>query len=67
MAIHKSVASYVDASHREKAKAANCYGKKTGMFLAQLLYFEWKDTFEKDLMLIKRYCMHILQILQKGI
>lgn len=83
MAIHKSVAFYVDASHREKAKAANCYGKKTGMFLPQyeevitpalsahykapLLYFEWKDTFEKDLMLIKRYCMHILQILQKGI
>lgn len=32
-AMHKSVASYVDPSHREKAKAQNCYVKKEGLFL----------------------------------
>ncbi len=34
-AIHKSVASFVDPSHREKAKAQNCYVKKQGTFLPQ--------------------------------
>ncbi len=34
-AIHKSVAAFVDASHREKAKAQNCYIKKQGFFLPQ--------------------------------
>ena len=33
MAIHKSVASFVDPAHREKAKAQNCYVKKEGIFL----------------------------------
>lgn len=35
MAIHKSVASYVDKEHRRPAKAAECYTKKTGFFLLQ--------------------------------
>ena len=30
MAVHKSVGTYVDKEHREKATAANCYVKKTG-------------------------------------
>lgn len=34
-AIHKSVAAFVDPSHREKAKAQNCYIKKEGSFLPQ--------------------------------
>lgn len=33
MAIHKSVGTYVDASFRQKATAANCYIKRTGLFL----------------------------------
>lgn len=33
MAVHKSVGTYVDAAHREKATAANCYVKRTGTFL----------------------------------
>lgn len=82
LAIHKSVASYVEASHREKAKAANCCSKKAGLFLPQyeevitpalyaqykapVSYFEWKDAFADDLSLIKRYCMHILQTLKRG-
>lgn len=32
-AMHKSVASFVDPSHREKAKAQTCYVKKGGVFL----------------------------------
>ena len=32
MAIHKSVAQFVDKEHRTKAKKDNCYTKKTGVF-----------------------------------
>lgn len=35
MAIHKSVAAFVDASHRKKATAATCYTRKNGLFLPQ--------------------------------
>lgn len=35
LSIHKSVAFYVDKEFRTKAKAANCYSKKTGRFLPQ--------------------------------
>lgn len=34
--IHKSIAFYVDKNYRTRAKAANCYSKKTGMFLPQI-------------------------------
>ena len=34
-ALHKSVASFVDPSHRRKATASNCYVKKEGIFLPQ--------------------------------
>lgn len=81
-ALHKSVASYVDPAHRQKAKAANCYSKKTGRFLPQyeeiitpaffteykaaVSYFEWKDGYAQDKILLKQYCMHLLDILKKG-
>jgi len=55
MAIHKSVAAYVDKNHRERAKAANCYSKKTGVFLPQngetvtpAFYEEYRDQKQKD-------------------
>ena len=32
-AVHKSVGIYVDPAHRQKATAATCYTKKTGLFL----------------------------------
>ena len=35
MAIHKSIASFVDAKFRKQAKAANCYTRKSGQFLPQ--------------------------------
>ncbi len=35
MAIHRSVADFVDPAFRQKAKAENCYQKKEGCFLPQ--------------------------------
>ena len=35
MAIHKSVASFVNKAHRVKASAATCYIKKEGSYLPQ--------------------------------
>ena len=34
-AIHKSIASFVDKKYREKAKAENCYTKKSGQYLRE--------------------------------
>lgn len=51
MAIHKSVAAYVDRKYRTQAKPFTCYCKKTGLFLPcapstamPLFYQEYKDT-----------------------
>lgn len=33
--VHKSIASFVDKDHREKAKPSNCYVKRTGLFAPQ--------------------------------
>lgn len=82
IAVHKSVAVYVDKAHRKKATAATCYSKKTGIFLPQYqealtpaLYAEYKDSvsyfelpenFEKETDMLKRYCMHILETLKAG-
>lgn len=45
MAVHKSVAFYVDREFRTQAKAATCYSKKTGCFLPQ--YTEVFDPYFK--------------------
>lgn len=82
MAVHRSVASYVDKSHREKAKASNCYTKKTGIFLPQyeefispafyteykapVSWFLWTDEMKNDWKKLKKYCMYMLDILRKG-
>jgi uncharacterized protein YprB with RNaseH-like and TPR domain len=39
MAIHKSVATFVDKEYRQKAKACNCYTRKAGRFLPQFYAF----------------------------
>ncbi len=70
-AIHKSVASFVDPSHREKAKAQNCYVKKQGTFLPQtaehyqpsfsrcykdsVSWFEYQPGIEEDLETFSAY------------
>lgn len=79
IAIHKSVASYVDSGHREPAKASNCYTKKTGQFLPQwdpifepifrvqyndkTMYFELTDDLKKDSGAFSKYAAHVLQVM----
>ncbi len=77
--IHKSVAFYVDKNFRTKAKAANCYSKKTGNFLPQykeiitpffridfydkISYFEFVEEFSNNETEILKYCHHIFETL----
>lgn len=79
--IHKSVAFYVDKNYRTRAKAANCYSKKTGIFLPQsdeiikpyfkidyydkITYFEYTDEFRNDAKMQKKYAEHIFRTLLK--
>lgn len=74
-AIHKSVAFYVDKDFRTKARAANCYSKKTGCFLPQyneliipyfkIDYFDKINYFEPTIDIInnkdlmKQYVKHL--------
>ena len=75
MAIHESVATFVDKDYREKAKASNCYTRKSGQFLPQcasimapvfkenykdkITYFELTEEFIKSDIMIRRYVEHI--------
>ena len=77
MAIHKSVASFVDASHRKKATAATCYTKKSGRFLPQaeqlytpafynrkksaLSYFEMTEEFLSNKAELNTYAAHLFK------
>lgn len=77
--IHKSVAFYVDKNYRTRAKAANCYSRKTGVFLPQyeevvspyfkidyydkITYFEFTDDFRSNTGLILNYANHIFHVL----
>lgn len=79
--IHKSVAFYVDKEFRTKAKAANCYSKKTGRFLPQITetikpyfkinyedsmtYFELTDEILNLKYDLKEYVLEILNYLKK--
>ena len=80
-AIHKSVAFYVDKNYRVRAKAANCYSKKSGAFMPQhdeivtpyfkreyndkKLYFEATDEFLNNDELVFSYAKHIVEYLMK--
>lgn len=82
MSIHKSVAFYVDKNFRVKAKAANCYSKKTGKFLPQYAevvtpyfkkeyndketYFEVTDEFLANGELILNYVAHVLKFINNA-
>lgn len=75
IAIHKSVASYVDRKFRTKAKASNCYTKKKGQFLPQYghhfspcfktdyhgkcSYLELTEDFRKSAETQREYLMHL--------
>lgn len=76
IALHKSVAGFVDKDHRENAKAANCYTRKIGKFLPEWdavvlpffkrnyeskeLFFELTDERRTDRELFSEYASHIL-------
>lgn len=77
MAIHKSVAAFVDSAHRKKATAANCYTKRNGYFLPQeecvfspclypkkkagRSYFEMTEAFLCDTDALERYAAYVLR------
>ncbi len=70
--IHKSVAFYVDKNFRTRANAANCYSRRTGIFLPQftevispyfkidyydkITYFEYIPDFTDNRESVIRYC-----------
>lgn len=80
MAIHKSVATYVDKGYRENARAATCYTRKSGLFLPQyseimnpefkkeykdkVSYFELTDDFRSSDVMLRRYVDHIFKMLR---
>ena len=77
MAVHKSVATFVDKQYRERAKAYNCYTRKTGIFLPQhdtimspsfklehkdkVSYFELTNDFSESDVMLRRYVNHIFE------
>lgn len=78
MAVHKSVASYVDKDYRESAKKENCYLRKRGYFISQIdegilsgykrtyaekeSFIELTDSFLQDLDLLHAYARHIIRL-----
>lgn len=76
-AYHKSVAAQLDASMRLQATAANCYTKKSGLFLKQydilvepffkedykntVTFFEITEETKQNRDLFSNYCSHILK------
>lgn len=76
IAMHKSVASFVDRQHRIQATAANCYTRKDSSYLPQWdvlvepffkreykskeLFFELTDEVKKNRKLFSAYASHIL-------
>lgn len=77
IALHKSVAAFVDREHREPAKASTCYNKKKGFYLPQFeplfqpvfkkdyqdkqLYFSCSEAFTQDRDSLYQYLCHLLK------
>lgn len=82
VAMHKSVASFVDKEHRVPATAATCYTRKYSSYLpmwdyvlepffkreykSSLLFFELTDDFKTDREAFSKYASHILEMLGKS-
>jgi uncharacterized protein YprB with RNaseH-like and TPR domain len=76
VALHKSVAVFVDRSHRQQAKAENCYTRKPGQFLQEwdmvftpffkknykdhTFYFELTDELKTSRAGMSLYAVHCL-------
>ncbi len=79
IALHRSVAGFVDSQHRVRASAANCYTRKQSAYLPQWdgsfvpyykpdyqskkLYFELTDDMKRDRGAFTAYANQILQML----
>ncbi len=79
IALHKSVASFVEKSHRIQASAANCYTRKISDYLPQWeilvepffkrdyqskdLFFELTDELKRDRAAFTRYANHVLTMI----
>lgn len=77
VAIHKSVAAYVDKDHRIQATAANCYVKREGTFLPEwedvitpafrenyndsLMYFELTENIRNNPEAFTAYARHLIE------
>ncbi len=75
-ALHKSIAQFVDRSHREQAKAETCYTRKPGQFLLEWdavfspvfkesykdkqLYFELTDELKQSRCAMSLYAVHVM-------
>ena len=76
IAMHKSVASFVDKEHRVQANASNCYTRKKALFLPEWdilftpffkkdyhskeIFFELTDDFKKSRSGFSMYASHVL-------
>ena len=79
MALHKSVAGYVDKAYRVPATAAHCYTRKVSSYLPQWdvmfepffkpdyksreLYFELTDEIKKSRHIFSLYATHVLNMI----
>lgn len=76
MAVHKSVAAYVDKDYRVQAKKENCYLKHTGHYISQIndgimsgyrkdlkdkeTFIELNDSFLQDMDMVNAYARHVI-------
>lgn len=83
MALHKSVAAYVDKNHRQQATAANCYTRKFSQYIpvwdhdfepffkrdyrSKEMFVELTQERKTDRDFFAKYASHILNILSYGI
>ncbi|MDE6063155.1 MAG: ribonuclease H-like domain-containing protein, partial [Lachnospiraceae bacterium] len=83
IALHKSVAGFVDKAHRIQASAATCYTRKYSQYLPQWeplftpffkrdykskeLFFELTDELKKDKPAFHLYAGHVLDILSASL
>ena len=79
VAVHKSVATYVDKNYRVQAKKETCYLKRKGYFITQInkgilsgykrnikdveSFIELSDSFLKNMDLINLYARHIIKMM----
>lgn len=82
LALHKSIATFVDKDYRQQATAQNCYTRKASSYLRQWsllftpffkqsydqkeVYFELTDAFKRDRNAFSSYASHILNMLAEN-